>query len=136
MRELDADLFALAVDRRNSHAQRQEPQGRIIQQIPHRGWRIAIAVFQLSPHIAQLRIGFHAGNTLVHSQSLVLFRDVIKRDADIEPEVELNFGFVGTGLALHFADRAIQHLRVKLESDCLDVPTLLASEQISRTAQL
>ncbi len=82
-----------------------------------------------------MRFGFHSRNPFVHTQALVLFGNVFRGNANVETEIELYFGFVGSGLALHFADRALQHLRVEFEPDRFDVPALLSSKQISRAAQ-
>ena len=90
---------------------------------------------QFGADVGQLRLGFHARYALVHLQALVFFRNVIGVDADVEAEIELGFGLVGRGLALHFADGALEHLRVKFEADGLDVSALLAAEKIACAAQ-
>ena len=61
--------------------------------------------------------------------------NVFHWDADIQSEVELGFGFVRGGLALHLADRAVEHLSVELEADGLDMSALLSAQQIARSAQ-
>ena len=48
----------------------------------------------------------------------------------------MSFNLLGSAFALHFANRAIKHLRVELETDGFDVAALLASKQVSRTAEL
>ena len=68
-------------------------------------------------------------------QALVFFGDVVSGDADVEAEIELGFGFVGSGFAFHFADGALEHLRVKLEADGFDVAALFAAEHVAGAAE-
>ena len=90
---------------------------------------------QFGADVAELRFGFHAGYALVHLQALIFFGDVVRVDADVQAQVELRFGLVGSGFALHFADGAFEHLRVELEADGFDVSALLAAEEISGAAK-
>src|SRR5208282_6695335 len=69
------------------------------------------------------------------SQPLVLLRNVVHWDTNIETEVELRLGFVRCSFALHFADGAIEHLRVEFESDGFNVPALFSAQQITCAAQ-
>ena len=82
-----------------------------------------------------MRFGFHSGDALVHSQALILFRDVFGGDADIQAEVELCLGGFDSGFALHLADGALEHLGVEFEADGFDVAALLAAQQIAGAAQ-
>src|SRR4029079_854763 len=64
----------------------------------------------------------------------MLVGDVLSRNADVEAEVKLCRG-LWFRFSLHFANRLLKHLCVKIEADCLDVAALLASEQIAGAAQ-
>ena len=68
-------------------------------------------------------------------QALVFFGDVVRGDANVEAEIELGFGFVGSGFAFHFADGALEHLGVELEADGFDVAALLAAEHVACAAE-
>ena len=74
-----------------------------------------------------MRFGFDAGDALVHLQALIFFRNIAAGDSNVEAEIELGFGFVGGGFALHLADGALEHLSVELKADGLDVAALLAA---------
>ena len=125
----------LAVDRHHAHAQAHELERGIIKQIPDSRRRRSITILQFRRHIRQLRFGFHSRHPFVHPQALVLLGDVFGGNANVETEIELYFGFVGSSLALHFAHGALQHLRVEFKPHGFDVPALLSSEKISRAAQ-
>ena len=47
------------------------------------------------PHVGELLRGLDGGDALVHPQPLVLLRDVLRRDADVEAEVELRLDRFG-----------------------------------------
>ena len=47
----------------------------------------------------------------------------------------MGFGLIRGGLTLHLADGAVEHLGVELEANRLDVSALLATQEITRTAQ-
>src|SRR5437868_5238294 len=83
----------------------------------------------------QLRLSFHSRDTLVHPQALILFLNVVGRNADVETQIERDFSYFNARLALHFAHGALQHLRIKFESDRFDVAALLSAEKISRAPQ-
>ena len=75
-----------------------------------------------------MRFSLHAGNALVHAQALVLFFDVVVGDADIEAEIELDFGDFHSLLALHLSHGALEHLGVEFETHGFNVAGLLAAE--------
>ena len=79
--------IALALDGSRTHPHGQQFERGILQKVPHRGRRLAVAVFQFGANIVQARLGFHPGHPFVHSQTLVLFRNVLHWDANIESEV-------------------------------------------------
>src|SRR5208282_3390195 len=56
-------------------------------------------------------------------------------NTDVETEIELDFRDFNARFALHFADGAFQHLRVKFEAHRFDVAALLAAEKIPRASQ-
>src|SRR5581483_10999376 len=70
-----------------------------------------------------------------YAQALVLFRNVVARDADVEPEVELGFGLLGFDFALELAHGALEHRSVELKADGINVAALLAAEQVAGAAQ-
>src|ERR1035437_8803660 len=82
----------------------------------------------------QLPPRLHAGDALVHTQPLVLFWDVVGRNTDVQPQVQLRFGRLLLHLALQIAHRALQHGGVKLETDGFNVSALLAAQQVSGAA--
>src|SRR5579863_1171351 len=129
--ELDGDELALALDGVYSDPYRQQFERGILQQIAHRRRRLSVAVLQFGTDIRQLRFGFHPGDPFIHPQTLVLFRNVFERDADVEAEVELGGYFLSRRLALHLTHRAVQHLSVEFEPDGFDVPALFATQQIA-----
>ena len=68
-------------------------------------------------------------------QTLIFFGNVVRRNANVESEIELSFGFVGRGFAFHLADSAFEHLRVELEADGFDVAALLAAKHVTGAAE-
>jgi hypothetical protein len=95
----------------------------------------AIAVFQLRAHIGQ-RLILRAGDLLVQPQPLVLLRHVVSSMRSAMPRLSCVCGALLAPLALHLAHRLLQHRRVQLEADRLDVPALLAAQHVARAAQL
>ena len=85
-------------------------------------------------HVLQLLIGFDARHALVHPQALVFLRDVVGRNTNVEPEIELDLGLFGLHLALELADGLLEHRRVHLEADGVDLSALLAAEQVAGAA--
>jgi len=53
----------------------------------------------------------------------------------LRPEIELGFGFFGSGFAFHLADGAFEHLSVKLEADGFNVAALFAAEHVACAAE-
>src|SRR3984957_1491205 len=113
----------------------QEFERSIIQQVANRGRGRAVAILQLGGNVGKLRFGFDAGDAFIHLQALVFFGDVARRNADVEAEVELGFGFVGRGFAFHFTHGTLEHLIVELESDGFDVAALFTAEHVAGAAE-
>src|ERR1700683_2468885 len=90
---------------------------------------------QFSGNVRKLRFGFDPGYALIHLKALIFLGDVIRGYTNVEAEIELSFGFVGRGFAFHLTDRALEHLRVKLEADGFDMATLLAAKHVAGSAQ-
>src|SRR5215469_473308 len=131
-----AHLLAFAFDGVYSHAYGQKLQLRIVQKIPHCQRWLAVAIDKFGAYIVQLRFTLYASHALVHSQTLVFLRNVIGRNANIEAEIELGRDLLLRHFALHLTHGAVEHLGVEFESHRLDVPALLAPQQVARTTQL
>ena len=117
----------MAVDGDDSQALAHQAQGRVLQQVTHGVRRRSVAVGEFSGDIGQRFLVLDSGDTLVHAQALIFFRDVVRRNADVESKVELSLGFFRFDLALEFAHGALEHRRVHLEADGIDVSALLAA---------
>jgi len=85
--KLDSHQIALALDRSRTHAHSEQLERRVFQKVPHRSRRLTVAVFQFGADIVQARLGFHPSHPLIHSQALVLFRNIFHWDANIESQV-------------------------------------------------
>src|SRR6266404_4080784 len=83
----------------------------------------------------QLRLGLNPRDSLIHPQALILFLNVVGRNADVETQIESDFCHFNALLALHFAHGALEHLRIKFEAHRFDVAALLSAEKISRAPQ-
>src|SRR5579864_8421200 len=126
--KFETDRVALPVDGVYPYTNTQQLESSIVEQVADGPRRFAIAILQLRGNIGKLRLGFDASHTLVHSEPLVFLRNVLCRDAYVEAEIELGFGLVRSSLSLHLANGALEHLRVELKSNRLDVSALLAAQ--------
>src|SRR5438132_10845813 len=131
-----AHLLTFTFDGVYSHAHGQKLQLGIVQEIPHCQRGLAIAINKFGANIMQLRFALHASHALVHPQTLIFLRNVIGRNANVEAEIELGCDLLLRHFALHLAYGAVEHLGVEFESHRLDVPALLAPQQVARTTQL
>src|SRR2546423_15310246 len=130
--EANVELVALALDANRAHALAKKSQSRVIHQAANRARERAITIFEFAADFIELRLALYACNPLVHAEALILFRDIVVGDADIEREIELDFRFFGSGLAAQLANGAFEHGGVELEADRLDLSTLFATQQIPR----
>jgi len=97
--------------------------------------RLAVAVAQFRFYISQLAFGFNPGRFSVQTQTAGSPQERNLRNSNIQSQIELCLR-LGFGFALHFADSLLKHLRIEIESHGLDMPALLASEQIARSTEL
>ena len=61
--------------------------------------------------------------------------DVLLGNRDIHAEIQRDAGLVFNFFAAELGNRALEHLRVKVETERLHVTRLLAAEKIPRAAQ-
>ena len=100
----------------------------------YRKRRLAVTVFQFGFHVDQLPLGLNSRNSFVHTQTLVFFRNIFRRNANIESEIKLCLR-LRLGFALHLAHSLLQHLCIEIKPDGFNVPALLTAEQIASSAQ-
>src|SRR5262249_21132733 len=87
-----------------------------------------------SLYIAELTFAFNPSDALIHTQTLVLFKDVIDGDTDVESQVELRL-WRGLSFTLQLTHSLLKHLRVEIESHSFDVATLLSAQQVARATE-
>ncbi len=134
--KLHAHLRTPPFDRGDRHFFRLRLQERVVEQILN-GWgRRAKTILQLFEHFLALRLRADLRDALVRSQAQVLAGDVYRWDAQINAKVDRGAQFGGRGLALDLGNRVLEHLRIEVKANRVDVSMLLASQQIARAAQL
>src|SRR3989304_2925663 len=80
--------------------------------------------------------GTSAANLFVHAQALVLFRDIGRRDTDVEAQIDCRGELRPGGLAAQLTHGAFEHLAIKFQPNGIHMAVLLPAEQVPGAAQL
>ena len=111
------------------------PQPRIGEKV-FDGFRdAAVAIFRLGPNRGQSLFIARGRNALVSPQALSHVADIRFGNRDIDGEIDGDAGFVFDLFAAELRNRALEHLRVEIESERVHVTGLLPAQQIARTPQ-
>jgi len=109
--KLDTDQVTFSFDSGHARLYRPQAQRCVLHQLLYRDRRFAVAITKFGFDIRELLLSFNARNPLVQAQALIFFRNITRRDANVEPEIELRLRS-RLDFAFHFTDRLFQHLRI------------------------
>src|SRR5947209_12536311 len=93
-----------------------------------------VAVFGLAPYLLQRLVVARRRDPLVSPKPLPHVRDIVFGDGNVNAEVYRDRHLVLYLLASKLRDGALQHLCVKIESERVHVPRLLAAQKVPRAA--
>ena len=118
------------------HAHAKNPQPRIFQQIADGQGQLAEAVFEIPVQAVDFRLVARGRNLLVDPQPRQFLIDEVRRDFQIDFQIDGGFDLRQHFTGPQLFDRPFEQLAIQIEADRLDVSMLLAAQQVARAAQL
>src|SRR5437879_3704922 len=119
--ELDFNTMGGPFDAGHTPRPAEYSEAGVLQKVANRQREFAKPVFQIPIESIELRFAARGSNLLVNTQPVQLFVDEIRRNFQIDPEVDRGLHLGQHFTRLEFLDRSFEHLTIEIKTDGLDV---------------